>query len=794
MRHYIKWGINLKMNANNNRTIIQNMRSLQYYPFKQLNPSILSKMNQVIANDGESNYRKSQLSLKLFECFLQISNKNNQTIELYNLECFIKPFIGFLWSVPAISISSITRYLLTQRFLAIVHGLQIEGFSQFYMDKTRYHSVSHECHDDVHDCIKAFAILPIIEERVYYWQGWWSYNKTDMPWFIPLIDIYNCYGRAFTDRIFFQLNTAYIKCRRSIVSGVTDFCRWLPTSNYTIAQFSHPDAIDELFQKFLLYFMEVGYNNGEGSSIRHLIKRWRTFITFVENNLLGSVFATPIGQLIVPAPAPIQGGERRIKTTTHGIEVKEKLLTDVPLHLTDEQAIELLFQQIKFDFDHVVTIATQMTESLWGRYLRRKKLALTGKIKPIKGSVPMSEKDRHWFIHIDNPDWLANASATFEADYFSKDSNGLQLVTSSYSISGIEATYELGLPKAYSLIPYMVLLVSEHPNIVASFLTDFELYDKHGKQTGFVELDKVWVLDGRKRRSGPINAQQVVVLTEKSKAWVEQIIALTDCVRQYFKSRGNDNWRYLFLTCGRGFSPERMGSQYAQAKRRLSEGSLYHKLRTPSVGMSAEYAKKLSDRFDLGSLRASAGVLIYLKTRSAKAMAEALGHKEYNSKTLSHYLPKTVFDFFQSRWIRIFQQGIIVEAMKDSPQLLDATDFGSMDEFHEFMKNHALKKIPSHLADPYHNFKKPVSNTAIDEIVFNINTTVLTLLLSLQQAVIDATQPVSGKAAYWSEVTTHLISHIEHGSDYGTGEEFKDYLKIARKQANSHQMGAIVYA
>jgi hypothetical protein len=784
----------LKMNGNNKRTIIQNMRSLQYYPFEQLNPTILGMMNKVIVDDSVSIRRKAQLSLKLFECFLQISNKNNQIVELSNLKCFIKPFIGFLWSVSAISISSTARYVLTQRFLAIVNGVKIADFSQFYIDKMRYHSASHECHDDVHDCIKAFAILPLVEERVYYWQGWWSYNKTDMPWFIPLIDIYNCYGRTFTDRLFFQLDTAYVKRRRSITPGVSDFCRWLPTSNYTLEQFAQPHAIDELFQKFLIHFMEMGYNNGEGSSVKQLIKRWRTFITFVENNLLGSVFAEPIGQLIVPAPAPIKGGERRVKTTISGIEVKEKLLTDVPLNLTDKQAIELLFQHIQSDFDHIITTATQMTKALWRNYLRRKTLAPIGKVKPVKGTVSMSEQERQWIIHINNPNWLANASATFEADYFSKDSNGAPLVTSSYSVSVREAAYKLGLPKAYSLIPYMVLLVSEHPNIVASFLTDFELYDKHGKQTGFVELDKVWVLDGRKRRSGPANAQQVIVLTENSKAWIEQIIAITDCVRQYFKTRGNDSWRYLFLTCGKGFRPERMGSQYAQAKRRFSQGSFYHKLCTPSVGMSTEHANKLSQRFDLGSLRASAGVLIFLKTRSAKTMAKALGHKEYSPKTLSHYLPEPVFDFFQSRWIRIFQQGIIIEAMKDSPQLLDATAFGSMDEFHEFMKNHALKKIPLHLEDPYHDFKKPASNMAIDEIVFNINTTVLTLLLSLQQAVTGATQPVSGKAVYWSEVTAHLVSHIEHGSDHGTGEEFKDYLKIARKQANAHQMGAIVYA
>lgn len=132
--------------------------------------------------------------------------------------------------------------------------------------------------------------------------------------------------------------------------------------------------------------------------------------------------------------------------------------------------------------------------------------------------------------------------------------------------------------------------------------------------------------------------------------------------------------------------------------------------------------------------------------------------------------------------------------MKDSPLLLSATEFNSMNEFHEFMKNHALKTIPQHLEDPYHDFTSSISEFAIDEIVFNVNTAILTLLLSLQQAVLHAKKTVSGKAAYWSEVASHLVAHIENGSDHGANEEFKYYLTAARKQLNAVKMEAIVYA
>jgi hypothetical protein len=44
-------------------------------------------------------------------------------------------------------------------------------------------------------------------------------------------------------------------------------------------------------------------------------------------------------------------------------------------------------------------------------------------------------------------------------------------------------------------------------------------------------------------------------------------------------------------------------------------------------------------------------------------MAEALGHKYYRPELLSFYLPESILNFFQSRWIRIFQKGIICEAI-----------------------------------------------------------------------------------------------------------------------------------
>ena len=783
-------GENGIMSSENIWTIIQNARSLRHYDFERLNDTTIQTIYGIHRiRSNETRVQKFGILLKLFECYLQITDQEFISPNAINAQFdrTIELFVGALWSNKFFNAKIAQRYELTKLLMKLLDALKLSQYLSINLSPLMQNE------------IKSYSVNPVAlfentklnEERVYYWQGWWTYNKANTRWFLPLNGVYKSYGREFTQRLFFQIDTVFSGKSKSITHGIPDFCRWLSISGYTLEQFDDPVSVQNLFQDYLKFYLSDGYKSGNGRSIKCLVVCWRRFIVFVENNFIGSIFAEPFGKLISPQPTTISGNERRIKTTSDGIAVKEKLLTEIPLHVTDEKAFELLFCQIQRDVNHVVTIAQGLADDLWQRYLRRKTLSKNGVVKPLKYTTDLDEESRQWIIHKNNPLWLTNCAATFEHFGFTYDNNNRPIVCSSYSISSLDAVYELGLPTNYALLPYMALLVAEHPSIVPSFLTDFELYNKQGKLTGFVKLDSTYVLDGRKKRRGPNNAQQIITLTEKSVPLIEQVIAITDCVRTNMKNKGDDNWRYLFLSCNKGFSLSRMCSQYHQAKD--SKKSFYQELAKETSDMKVEHAEKLSARFELNALRASKAVLVYLQTRSITKMAEVLGHKEYSPKSISHYLPEPILDFFQSRWIRIFQQGLIVEAMKDSPHLLNATEFNTMDEFHEFMKNHALKTIPAHLENNQ-NQKEQSSSNNIDEIIFNINAGILSLLLSLQHAVCNAKRQVCGMAAYWSEVTTHLINHIESGSQHASNEEFKSYLKAARCHMSPEKMEAIIYA
>lgn len=72
------------------------------------------------------------------------------------------------------------------------------------------------------------------------------------------------------------------------------------------------------------------------------------------------------------------------------------------------------------------------------------------------------------------------------------------------------------------------------------------------------------------------------------------------------------------------------------------------------------YSELIASNTTLTKFRASRGVQIYLETESSSKMAEALGHIKYDPQLLKHYLPEPILEFFQRRWILLFQKVLYV--------------------------------------------------------------------------------------------------------------------------------------
>jgi hypothetical protein len=246
----------------------------------------------------------------------------------------------------------------------------------------------------------------------------------------------------------------------------------------------------------------------------------------------------------------------------------------------------------------------------------------------------------------------------------------------------------------------------------------------------------------------------------------------------------------LLLTCKQGFSyPVRVKRLATDTSLDFRTNHMAESLEN-TTSLNREQRAQYAQRFSLPALRASCGVLVYLKTRSIREMAEALGHAGDDGKLIHRYLPEPISAFFQERWIRIFQAGILVEALKDSDQLFAATGFGSINEIDVFLKNHALKLPKENHSDESFNSPKSGSIPKTN-IVFGVNAEILTMLVSLQHAVENATKVVHEKARYWAEISQHIISHLENLDSYRP--DLMEYLEYAKCNANPSMMEPLIY-
>jgi len=646
-------------------TIIRNVRVLQNYPFEAMDETALTLLRNAINNiQLEGNKVNCYPLLRVFECFLQITGRKLCETDLtkQGFEDTCRSFIGALHSTKFIGYTHKIAYARGRVWLLLLSAVSetkaLLACTKIQLRKT---SVT----DDVQSCVDLFNREPLVEEKVWLWRGWPSTNRDGYVTYFSMFPVYQKLGRAFTqqfysvcDQYFSARKTQRIPCLKSLTKYIGVY-----SNNLAPSDFQNPEFMGRFWRDFFAYYVTTSYGDGNGACISTLITDWRcTFRYFVTGTLIPSgLFAEPWGGFPSPKSSYIYGSHTRLITKDDGAVVKTKLLTHVPLHVSDEEAINILFEHIQHDVDVFVHWAEKTVRDTWSHYKNRHAMVKNGQVRriQIKGT---NSGGHQWKTDRNNPEHLQNAAATFAEYGYMTEADAA--VHSLYPCPLSQTAKELGLPVTGSLVSHCILLVTSHPAITPSFLEKLELFDKNGKQVGFFPTDSGYQLISHKDRRGYKLAQQIIPLTVRTTEVVTQIIALTQPLRDYLKDRKDDAWRYLLLTCCQGFA-------YPVRIKKLSDflGDPYRVRQLADAlgdtsSLSFEKRLELATRFSLTSLRASAGVLVYLNTHSLEKMAKALGHKKYNHRLISYYLPDPLLDFFQERWVRIFQTGMIVEALK----------------------------------------------------------------------------------------------------------------------------------
>jgi len=719
------------------------------YPFKRtperVRKNLLAQVQKTVP------YFANDMSLAIigFECFCQIYNQvlvpekrhANANLRVIERFCALAADGGIF------SRSDRGNMLMARYFLRVSQSLPYVAAADLLTAKKLKSN----------PVLKETRALPIDQYLLKYWSGWLSVGAGGSNRYFPLQDVYQFCGEDFTEKLFSVMDEFNRQRQRAMHGSWHMLLR-------AFAKIGREGRLQELecrifsgefFRKLLFQYLSDATLVPESTSYSTLAIEWRNhFAIFVEEYLCPSgLMAEPAGGFPMPRRERVRGALTNVKTQDDGTEIKAKLITDVPLLVTDREAIQLLFKSIEADLSVLRNWAKYVTDDVWQNIVRRKRKAHAGKIIPLEVRTDpvflRSENSKTWMRSPDNPKYIENLVATFEAHgYLTNDDAWLQTIYEDRQ----EAARQLGMPSIKVLLAYCTLLILEHPCLTRSALLSLELYDKSGAFKGVNFTEAGCSLVSYKRRNGASQAEKVVLLNGSATQAVEQLVEVTLPLRNYLKQHGDDNWRYLFLSSGNSFAyPKRLRGDeigYRIELRRDFREDL------KILCVDDKTSDRLSHAFTLTRLRGSVGVSEYLKTTSVSCMARALGHKEYKKHLIDRYLPEPIRRFFEERWVRIFQAGIVCEAMKESAFLVEASDFSDMEEVDEFLRKHVISFPESGQVEE--QYEEPNG-----EVLFGLNEEVLKLLCTIAESTDQASGPVNGLAQFWSNIASKLIGFIE---------------------------------
>ena len=775
-------------------TIIKHRKSLKYYPYI----AIQSKAAKYLLNEVnfKNNYVLPSILIKTFEAFCDVTDNKVSFVSLQH-RSFAKLANGFIGSL----LSSEILELNTNDSINFAHNfyLGVGKINPYIERDDRFELGGHQRRNFLRENKDKFVAdwdamkSPTYFKRDNYWSGFPVIGRKEGITYLKVQGIYREFSPEFANTIHKRISENALKQARPRVTEYSKFFEFLVENKniYSELTFQDPWQIDELFKSYCkdFFFKELMEKKRNKTSV---IFDWNTFSSYVTETFIASgIWKKPISGKI---PHIVNEGsnarETNIKKDKDGIEVKRKLLTDVPMQVTDEEALELLFGDISTDLNSIKSWATEQSKSLYQRHLHSKKLAFEG----IK--FTNTKKDFGMLV-LTYRESLCYIAATYKERGHTKGFN----FKFQQTIPAADIMHYLGLPQnSYDLDPYKVLLICEHPEITPMFLRDLELYDKKNDLVGFVEIDGVYWLSGYKDRKTPKHSEQHIQLTAQTAQLVKEVIAITEPVRQSLKSDNNDLCRFLFVNYSGGMKSKIKSLNITYNKSQKDRNvAAYSRFRNELKEFTDKREKDLDHfiwQISLTTIRASAAILVYLTTNSIQEMSKALGHTNVTKDQLREYLPEPILAFFQSRWVRIFQKAIICEAMKDSEYFLKATKFKKMKDLHQFLTNHALKDIPKSVINNHiDSDQKTQKKTKTDnnsQVYFSVDKGILVALMSLESAVKSSpnNKTINAYAQYWSKVSEFITSEINRGND----RNLKSKLSEAKAHINPKSMENLIYA
>lgn len=627
----------------------------------------------------------------IYRVFIDITeHEKNKPFDFKNIACVdshFKALIGFMYSEFESKYE--TKYKYAKIFLKLFIVIFKEKFT---LHNSKYSAISES--KDVENYIKYYLSSHKSLEKIEYYKGWYVNFGEGHSIYINLTRIYKNYGKTYTLLLLRTLEI--IISKRSKPSSNVIIINILKLYKYFIELHPNLEDLNRSLKSFNAYdTMLKIYNLGlidtkiNGESFYSFHERWRS-IVFIYYEMVDLLFfekpAHKIQNPVFKSNNTLP--KTNLRKTNNQELVSIKLITDIPISYTDSQAKELIFEKILIDINYITNCSSKLCEENLNRYNNFIENSKRGKIILIgEGSKKPN-----------GPNNIYNVCTTYNKFPFTHPDVKIYLSFLGYSKKTKIIEKIIPLSNCESLYPFMILLINEHPCITPSALINWKLYSK-GKNTGLYKVGDTWVTTMFKKRKGPGLAEQTIILNDKSKKIIEDIINMTSMARSFLKSVNDNNYEYMLLKSSSLFTKPEKFNDISN----LNESYLFEKLKNHylneellSEKLNFNEAEKLVKNFTLTKFRASCGVRVYLSTTSVEKMSEALGHSKFEPRLMVRYLPTPLWAYFTNRWIKIFQNALIFEAMKDSKYLFQAIDL-TPSQLDRFLTNHSLGEIPKFL-------------------------------------------------------------------------------------------------
>ncbi|WP_408738856.1 hypothetical protein [Vibrio owensii] len=715
-------------------------------------------------------------------CYL-IEQSNYTAFEILNdsnqLNAHFKSLIGFIYDCDGITTNR--RYILCYALRNVFRYIAQD--KQLTLDEVQ---LSNKITEDTSSCLAQFHKLEIDKTKADYLNGWQVVTKEGKSLEVHLDTLYVHFGEEFTNTVHLALKNYASKQKSSTLRSTLGLLKKLfsgmstvyaERDGFTIETYLSCNHVQPFFHKvFKVLFVR---SQAALNSPKSFHKQWRSIVGYYTECFINTgVFDGPHKPFIVPdwkdpkgkAPIFSVGGNT---TQTEN----DRWFANIPLKIKDEEAVSIIKQRVDRDMAHIRHVCLLKFYELLERENRNKAFLKTGLVKPLSSNS--SNPDYYNTVGVDR---LNNTVATFYAHGIAAKDQYLSFL--GFHGNASQFCTELNLPSKSTLSALLTLLVIEHPLITPSWLARWELFDVNGNMVGYKQVGSQHIAVSWKSRKGSTNAQQEVVLNEFSKSVVEFLIQHTYMSREYLKEKRDVNWRKMILTatCSSVMCPSSLNSTLHSANDFydwLRDKSLFDK----NSDITPEDAQVISNIHSLRSIRRHRGFQIYLRTRSMDAVAEALGHEKKDAKLLTSYLPKPLMDFFNDRWVRQFQNAILLEAMKDSVYHLDAVNM-STENIEEFLNNHGICNIPEHFD---HGFVQQTAtdnetseSLAFDQLTYTISTSLLQLLLAIRLIVESSDDECSflDIVFHWYKSAVFILDTLNSGK-HSADTDLMEMLDIA---------------